>query len=166
MTHGRKPREPRWIPTAETMKLASHRAAKVHQADIAEVMTPLQQAFKALREGVATEWQWSVAASAVNVAKAVEKQGVVKGLYEHLRAADLALQSIYQRAMLRSGWRATSLNWIELDAISTAVDLHKFQLDQLSNGEIMQALQFAEAEIRSSGGRVIKLDRCAEGVPA
>ena len=155
MTSGRKPRRPRWLPTADTMKLASHRAARLSQAEVAEVMQPLRQAFQALREGVASEWHWSIAASAVNAAKAIERQGVVKGLHEHLRSADAALQAIYTRAMATGPWRPTPLHWHELDAIHAAVDLHEYQLKQLSRGEVLRAIDKAAAEIRSTGGRVV-----------
>lgn len=154
---GRKPRRPRWLPTAETMKLASHRAGRLSQAEVAEVMQPLRQAFRALREGVATEWQWSIAASAVNAAKAIEDQGVVKGLRGHLHTADHALQAIYTRAQAADAWRPTPLYWHEIDAIHTAVDLHQFQLEQLAHGEALRAIDKAAAEIRSTGGRVVAL---------
>lgn len=152
----RKPYRPRWQPTGNTMALALHKAAKPTADDIASVIDPVQAALKALREGVATEWQWSVLASAMNVAKAIEKQGVVKGLHEHLRAAELALNAIYGRAMATTTWCATSLYYIELDAVDTAVDLHRFQLNTLGRGELIRAIDYAQAEVKSSGGRVLQ----------
>lgn len=153
---GRKPRRIRWPATANTMALVCQRVALVTPAELAEVMAPLHAASRALREGVATEWQWSVLASSINAAMAVEKQGVVKGLHEHLHAAELALQGIYRRAMQGGTWRPTALYYLELDVINTAVDLHEFQLKQLSHGEVIRALDYAQAEVRSSGGKAIR----------
>lgn len=152
---GRKPRRPRWLPT-DTLSLVCRRIALISEAELTEVMQPVQQAFKALREGVADEWQWSVLASSINAAMAIEKQGVVKGLREHLHAAELALQSIGKRAMDTKEWRPTALYYVELDAIKTAIELHEFQLKQLSHGEVIRALDYAQAEIRCSGGRVMQ----------
>ena len=156
MSHGKPPRKPRWPAAVNTMDLARRRVALVTPVDLADVMGPLQAAFTALRQGVATEWQWSVLASAMNCAQAIDKQGVVKGLHVHLHAAELALQSIYNRAMATGTWQTTSLYYIELDAIDAAIDLHKFQLQQLSTGEVIKALDYAQAEVRSSGGRVMR----------
>lgn len=156
MSHGKPPRKPRWPAAVNTMDLVSRRVALVTPADLAQVLHPLQAAFTALRQGVATEWQWSVLASAMNCAQAIDKQGVVKGLHTHLRAAELALQSIYNRAIATGKWQPTSLYYIELDAIDTAIDLHKFQLQQLSTGEVIKALDYAKAEVRSSGGRALQ----------
>ena len=152
----RKTRRIRWPATGDTMWLASYHASKLSAGDVDEVMGPLQTAFTALREGVASEWHWSLAASAVNTAKAIEQQGVVRGLHEHLQAADLALASIYKRAMKDAGWKATALYYLELDAITTAVELHEYQLKQLSRGEMLRAIALAQAEVKSSGGRVLQ----------
>lgn len=161
MSHGRKPRRQRWAPT-DTFALAAHRASKLTQAELNGVMQPLQSAFRALRESVATETHWSYLASAINVAMAIEAQGVVRGLHEHLHAAELALQAIYRRAMEARYWKPVPLYYLELDAISTAVDLHAFQLSQLGHGEFNRALDNATAEVASSGGRVIKAAHTTE----
>lgn len=155
MSHGRKPRRIRWAPT-DTFTLAAHRASKLTQAEHEGVMQPLQAGFTALREGRACELDWCQLASAVNLAQAIEAQGIVRGLHEHLRAAELALQSVYSRAMVAGQWKPTALWVVELDAISTMVELHAFQLGQLAHGEFNRALDWAEAEVRSSGGRVIR----------
>lgn len=155
MSHGKPKRKPRWPAAVNTMDLVSRRVALVTPADLATVMEPLQAAFTALRQGVATEWQWSVLASAMNCAQAIEKQGVVRQLAGHLHAAELALHAIYQRAMAGGQWEPTALYFHELDDISEAIRLHKFQLQQLSTGEVIKALDYAQAEVRSSGGRVV-----------
>lgn len=156
MSHGKPKRKPRWPAAVNTMDLARRRVALITPADLADVMQPLQAAFTALRQGMATEQQWATLASAVNCAKAIDKQGVVKGLASHLLAAELALQSIYNRAMAAGQWQPTALYFQELDSIREAIRLHKFQLQQLSTGEVIKALDYADAEVRSSGGRVMR----------
>ena len=157
MTHGRKPpRKPRWPAVSNVLTIVKQRIALISAADLVITLQPLQAAFKALREGVATEWQWAQLASAINGAMAVEKQGVVKGVHAHLHAAELALQAIQQRAMATGTWQPTALYYQELDDISTAVNLHKYQLSQLSYGEVKAAANYAEAEVRSTGGQVMQ----------
>jgi hypothetical protein len=154
MTHGCKPRRIRWQPT-DPIALAYKRAALVTASELASITAPLEVALKALREGAATEWHWSLLASAINCAMAIEKQGVVKGLHAELRAAELALESIACRANAGGAWQATAPYYVELDAIETAIKLHKFQLRKLSGGEVIKALDYAEAKVRNSGGKAL-----------
>lgn len=154
MSRGRKPRRPGRI-SRDPIALARNNATRLTAAEIAQAITPLRAAARALREGVATEWDWAIVASAINVAQAIDKQGIVRGLAEHLHSAEVALQGIYARAMTSGTWCATALYYQELDHITTAVDLHEFQAGKLSSGEWRSALKRAEAEIRSTGGRVV-----------
>lgn len=156
MTHGRKPRKPRRI-SLDPVRLARNGATRLTPAEISAAIDPLRAAARALREGVASEWDWSIVASAMNVAQAIERQGIVRGLQEHLRSAELALQGIQQRAMASGEWRPTSLYYQELDHISSAVDLHEYQLGQLAYSEFRQAVARAASEIRSTGGRVFEV---------
>ena len=155
MTGKRKPRQPgRVNPFA--FQGAINTATKLTPGEIASVIEPLNAAARALREGVADEDQWSRVVSAINVAQAIERQGVVRGLREHLHCAELALQGIRQRAVARTGeWDRTALYYQELDHINEAVDLHAFQLSQLSYGEYARAIRYAVGEIQSTGGVVI-----------
>lgn len=156
-----KPRR-RCRPSAialDPITLAMHRASRVSAEDVEAVLDPIRAAFKALREGVATELQWSVLASSVNVAMTIENQGVVTGLAAHLKAAEQALQQIYLRAIDSGGWRPPALYWQEIDAVDEFVPLHKFQLEQLSRGEVLKAMDKTEAVIRSCRGTVIHVDQ-------
>jgi len=164
MSHGRKPRRPGRI-SPNPIALARNNATRLTPAEISKAITPLRAAARALREGVATEWEWSVVASAMNVAQVIERQGVVRGLVEHLHSAELALQAIQQRAMSGGAWQATALYYQELDHITEAVDLHEFQMQQLSYGEFRRAVVRAEAEIRSAGGPVVDVGQM-EGMAA
>lgn len=161
MTHGRKPRKPRPV-SPDPLLLARNAATRLTPAEIATAIDPLRQAARALREGVATEWDWSVVASAINVAKAIERGGVVRGLAEHLHSAESALQAIERRAMASGAWQPTALYYWELDQINTAVDLHEFQMRQLAYGEFRRAVARAVAEIRSTSGRVVDVGQMEE----
>lgn len=156
MSRSHKPRKayrPRLI-AVNTLEIALHRAAKPAPADRAEVLNILRLAAKALREGVATELQWSIVAGGVDVAKAIERQGIVRGLAEHLASAEASLQAIYDRAMATGVWKPTALYYYELDAVQTFVDLHVFQVNQLGRAEFLAAIDTAQACIHANGDKV------------
>ena len=150
---GRKPRRIRWQPTANTLGIALHFAAKPEKADTDQVLKALQVAFRALREGVATELQWSVLAGSLDVSHAIETQGVVRGLADHLANAEEALQMIYNRARKYGDWRPTALHFHELDAVHTFVDLHCYQVRQLGRAEFLSAIETAQGQVRANGGQ-------------
>lgn len=155
MASNKKPRKayrPRPI-TADTMALATHFAAKPSAADRAEVLGMLRQALTALRQGVATEHQWSVAAGSVTVALAIEHRGIVRGLLGHLKAAEQALQDIYDRALRTGGgrWVRVTLYYQELDALQTFLDLHAFQVKQLGRAEFLAAIDAAQKDTIAKG---------------
>lgn len=90
-------------------------------------------AMQALREGVATEHQWSIAAGGATLALAIAHQGIVPGLRGHIKAAEQVLQDIHVRA-LRTGrgrWVRVTLDLNELDALQTFMDLHAYQVRKL-----------------------------------
>lgn len=156
MTHGRPARRPRYAVTTNTMSLVLRRVTRLTAHELGHVLGPIEASMTALREGVATELQWSILASAVEIALAVEDKGTVRGLRGHLEAAERALQGIKLRAMATGEWRATALYYQELDDVKAAVELHRFQLEQLSSAEAIKALDLARGRVRSAGGRVIE----------
>jgi hypothetical protein len=169
MSRSKKPRKacrPRPI-TADTMALATHFAAKPSVADRAEVLGILRQAIQALREGVATEHQWSVAAGSVTVALAIERQGIVRGLQGHLKTAEQALQDIYDRALRTGGgrWVRVTLYYQELDALQTFMDLHAFQVKQLGRAEFLAAIDAAQ-KTTIAQGHTATLERNTERLAA
>ncbi len=161
MNGARKPRRVRWPATTNTLALALDGAAKPAWGDIHQILQTMAVAFKAMREGVATELQWSILAGGLDMSKAIERQGVVRGLSGHLAAAETALQHIYDRAKLADGWRPTVLYFNELEDIKTFVNLHAFQFRQLSRGELKRAIASATGQIRSNGGKVNLADSAA-----
>ena len=155
MTHGRKPRTAR-ISTNPLM-LALMTATRLTKTEIAEVMTPVRQCLKAVREGVATQLQFEVLQSTMVIAEAIEHSGIVRGLASHVASALQACAAIEARALASGAWRPTALYFNELDALTTAVDLHEFQLRQLSAGELQRIVAQTMARTRSTGGSVVRV---------
>lgn len=156
MSHGRPPRRVRFAPTPHTMSLVVRKVTRLTAHELGQVLGPIESSLTALREGVASELQWSILASSVEIAIAIEDKGQVRGLREHLEAAERALQGIKLRAMATGEWLATSLYYQELDDVKAAVELHRFQLEQLSSTEAVKAIDLAKGRVRAAGGRVIE----------
>ncbi|MBF9263914.1 hypothetical protein [Paracidovorax cattleyae] len=114
-------------------------------------MTPLRAAECRLREGVATADQWAVVNTAMLIAQEIERQGVVRGLREHIDAALQALASIEARAIPGETWTPTALWFYELDAVREGLRLHQYQLEQLSFGELHTATSKVLARHQSAG---------------
>lgn len=157
----RRPRQVR--VTRNPIQHAKMHAAKYTPTEVRQMMAPVYAALTALREGVANEMQWMQLASSVNVAKAIEKRSVVHGLSEHLASAELALKAIELRAKTEGRWKAVTLYFHELDNVTAAINLHRYQLLQLSYGELKACVEYARAEIQSSGGKVLYVESSSEG---
>lgn len=139
------------------LALAMRRASKIPAAEIATVLAPVLESFSHLREGVATETQWQILASTVELALAIERQGVIRGVLGHVTAAEASLAAIKHRAMEGGAWRPTSLHWQEIEALDTFLPIHRFQLENLSEGEWLRAYDRAVAAVRSAGGQVVDI---------
>lgn len=161
MSHGRPPRRVRFAPTPHTMNLVVRQVTRLTAYELGQVLSPIESSMTALREGVASELDWQMLASAVELALAVEDKGVIRGMRGHLEAAEHALHGIKLRAMASGEWIPTPLYYQELDDVKAAVELHRFQLEQLSSAEATKALDLATGRVRAAGGRVIERDRSA-----
>lgn len=140
----------------DNMAYAREGACLIPRQDTDDIMRALGVAIKAMREGVATMQQWSVIAGTVEFARAIERQGVVRGLHGHIELADDAMASIHKRAMVKGGgkWAAPTLYFQEIDALSCLSDLHHFQLRRLGKAEMLSALKLAQAHIEQQGHTV------------
>lgn len=137
--------------TAFTLDLAIHHAAKPAKEDRDQVQSLLVNSMKALREGRATELDWSVVAGSVTVARKIEASKIVTGLLPEIDAADAALQMIYNRATSSGRWLAPTLHHQEIKTLQELVNLHKFQLDQLGRGELLGLLDKAVTQVNNDG---------------
>lgn len=66
-----------------------------------------------------------------------------------------ALVAVEQRATAAGPWRTPTLYAAEIDAISTLVDVHLYQLQQLSYGEFRAVYQKTIGQVRTQGGQVV-----------
>lgn len=161
----RKPRQPRTI--RDPISHAILRATRLTDPEIASIMAPIRTCETALRRGVATQMQWEILQTTVMAAGNIEKSRIVRGLSEHIASATAAIDAIGRRARLTGTWRPTALHYQELDAITTMVDLHDFQLRQLSAGELHRIIKQLMDATQSQGGQVVRVslaDLAADGL--
>lgn len=154
MSGAKKPRRPRWLPTAETMKLATLQAAKPPKEHVDQILGSMRAAHKALREGVATVRQWGILAGSVALAKAIHELRVVRDIDGHRLAAAAALEAVYLRSQSDAGWKQDQLSFDELDALDTFTLLHKTQLENLGRAEFFAAVDRATGQMRAAGDTV------------
>lgn len=126
-----------------TRQPARKASVKPSQHNIRGVLEPLQAAHHALRCGVATQRHWAVMAGCIQVAQAIEAQGTIHGLTEHLASAHAAMQAIFTRCSGLGTWRNTALRFDEADALRTFVDLHTLQIQQLGQSGYLRAINDA-----------------------
>lgn len=151
MTHGRPPRKPRWQATPDTLVIARHRAAKPEAEHIDTLVHLLQKCFDNLRQGKATELQFSILRGAIDTARMIERQGVVKGLTQTIDQASAALDAIWPRIVKDGSWGTTALYATELADLRDFVSLHIWQIRQLSRAEYLRAVDSARGLIGPSG---------------
>lgn len=135
-------------------------ATKPSPGQIAQIKLSMQAAAKAMREGVGTERDWSVLAGELALAIAIERGGIVRGLMGHFESFDRVLQAIHDRCSKPvlvgqpAQWQRTALWHYELDELRNFIDLHSYQLTQLSRSELEAALDKAQNNIISNGDTV------------
>lgn len=141
-----------------TLAAAKARATKLTAAEVSSTMQPARLSLDALRRGVATLDHHCIAHTAIAIAEAVEEQGVVTGLAHYWEAADKALATVWARAMATGAWRAPTLRGREIAAITEAIELHAWQIEQLSAGELHRAAKKLIARTQTARKPV---ERCA-----
>lgn len=140
--------------TPTTVLAAVEGSSALDAQEIAAVIDPLRRAVDALRTGAASFDDWLRLASVVNIANAIERQGVVRGMASELVKCEAAVQAIGDRTGdTHDTWKSPTLYAAEIVATSDLVHWHKFQLQQLSYKEYDTARNYAVAKVRSSGGR-------------
>lgn len=165
MTHGRKPRKPRTV-RRDVLRLVQLQTGKLTTQEVAETIAAPRTCAARLREGVATEDQHTVLYTCLQIAMGIEDSGIVRGLREHLASALQAMDTIRARALASGAWRPTALYYHELDALREAVDLHEYQLRQVSAGELHAIASKLIARTASTGGRVVHTDMTNLGLAA
>lgn len=162
-----KPRRPRWPATPHTLFKAHMRAARLTPAEVAQIMAKLRPAADQILAGVGSRAHWAALAGACTMAQAIESQGIVRGLSDHLALAEGSLNAIAQRAEVQEAgptashaaaptWRPTPLRFDERDNIALLLDLVEFQVSQLSAGELADVTARAQARVLQAGGEVVR----------
>lgn len=155
MTHGRKPRKPRHVRT-DTLMAAQLRASRPTPTDLASIMNPVRECFAHVRTATATELHHQVLHSTLTIAQEIERDGIVRGLVEHIELAMTASSTYSARCLASGAWQTTVCHFHELDAISSMLDLHAFQLEQLSAAEYHRITQRLIARTKQEGGQVLE----------
>lgn len=140
----RLPRVRRHAAAVNTLALALGGAIKPTPAKVAELFTKIKAAATAMRKGRGAELDASILAGSLLLAQSIEKLGIVKGLQEHLHGMAVALKSIQGKATRSGSWQHPTLHFHELDAINTFVELHQFQISNLSKAELEAAFHLAK----------------------
>ena len=148
---GQRPRRIRYIPTPHTMAIALNNAAKPARADVTEILQAVHAAHTALRRGVGTELQWAILSGTLAVAHSIHKMGVVRDIDGHLAAADVALQTIHDRATASGHWQAPALWFDEMESLEVFVELHALRARQLGRAEFLRAIELAATSIKTAG---------------
>lgn len=148
-----KPRQRK--PRSNPMAIALAKASRFTPAEMQRMEEHLKGHLAALREGRATRVNFAGISTATELALAIEDQGVVRGLAEHLERAEVAMHSVRRRSDFASGWRTPTLHWHEIDALNEMLRLHLFQLEQLSYGEYQAAWRLMVGRVTSKGGEII-----------
>lgn len=128
--------------------------SKLTPSEIAQVITPVRAAMLHLKRCTATQHDFVWLCTAGQIGMSIERGGVVRGLASHMQAGLDALQAVAARGTTAGEWRSPAMRAAEIDAIDTMLDLHEYQLKQLSYGEFTQANRSAALRVSSTGGQV------------
>jgi len=162
MNGKRKPRQPRWLPTGNTALIAINRACKLTRHEIDHIIGHTKLGMTALREGRATDFHWTLVAGMINAALHIQLQGVVKIPGDYLANAEAAANAVRERAEASGTWKSPTLYAREIEALQVCIELHEFQLSQLSQGEALAAIGHAEANVKRLGGQVLPREEVAK----
>jgi hypothetical protein len=128
---------------------------KLTPGEVAQAITPMREAMLNLKRRTATEANFVWITTCAHMGLSIERQGVVRGLAQHFEAAMDACRAIDTRARTTGQWCSPCLHGSEIETLDTAIDLHEYQLQQLSYGEFIQASDNATLRTRSTGGVVV-----------
>lgn len=153
----KKPRRIRYPAITNVMEVVKSQVAALNRSDVDEIFLTLKEALKNMKLGHGTEGNWSVLVGMLEVATAIEKMGIVKGLSGHFQDANRALKAIYSRSMRDGDWKNPTLYWHEMEAIQLFIELHEFQAKQLGSKEFDLAIELASHEIRKQGNGYVHI---------
>lgn len=115
------------------LMIAINRAAKLLPAELAELLTPVNTAFDAFRQGHGQQSHWAKLADALNIAEALAKRGIANDHLASFLEAQAALSAVHNRHSQNGSW---VLRGPEIAAIAFALFVNKVQLSLCSRGEL------------------------------
>ena len=143
----------------DPFSLAMYKATALTGEEVNRAITRVRSAFDAMRRGEATYRQMACLCTAMELSLSIEQMGVVKGLSQQLLAAEDAILRLLGAAKAApGGWKPPVCRGEQLTVIDEFIDLHKFQLEQISYGEYQRAWQMTVGRTRSKGGDVLKAE--------
>lgn len=150
MPRSHKPRK-RYIPKrvlANALGTALDRVAVLDGDQRLCLNTPLLDAFTAFRAGRGTRDQWLTLADALNVAEAVAAQGLFReDQPDAYTAAQKVLADLSDRHAASGRW---TLHGHEITTLDIAVQCHELQLDHISQGELLDAIETVKRRVRGA----------------
>jgi hypothetical protein len=148
-------RRRRVVPT-NPIALALHKAAGFTSLEFLRIEEQLRGHFDALRSGGGTRYHFAGVCTACELGLAIESRGIVRGLRDQFQAAERLLLELKGKAEIGGGWINPILTGPQLSQLNEMVDLHLFQLKQLSYGEYQAAWRLMVGRVTSSGGDLIR----------
>jgi len=147
----------RRLALSNPMALALHKASGFTRAELARIEAQLRGHFDALRAGHGTRHHFAGVSTFVELGLAIESQGVVRGLRDRFQAAERLLLQLKGTAERQgaAAWANPILTGPQIAMLDELVDLHLFQLKQLSYGEYQAAWRLMVGRVTSSGGEVL-----------
>ena len=146
----------RRVVPANPIALALHKATGFTPVELSRIEAQLRGHFDALRSGDGTRHHFAGVCTACELGSAIESRGVVRGLREQFREAERLLLELKGKAEIGGGWINPILTGPQLSQLDEMVDLHLFQLKQLSYGEYQAAWRLMVGRVTSSGGDLIR----------
>lgn len=154
MNGRRKPFRSRWAK-GNTFATINRHGTRLSATEIASVIDPVRDCFAQIRASTATETHFAVLQTTIQVAEEIEAQGVVRGLSEHISSALGACQGYAARCTSTGAWQPTAIHFYELDALATVIDLHAYQLTEVTAHELQRAADKVIARAQSAGIEVL-----------
>ena len=149
-------------PLHNPFAVARNQATRLTGAELDEVMVPIRAAATRMRQGLATHDDHAVLDGSLRMAQSIEQQGIVRGLAGHFADIERTLAAIGARATAASGrWQSPTLHFQELEAIQLLLDLHHYQIKQLSFAEFRRAYDLTVAHIRTARTPLVQLGKGA-----
>ena len=152
----RKMTRRRRVVPANPIALALHKAAGFTRIELSRIEAQLRGHFDALRSGGGTRHHFAGVCTACELGLAIESRGVVRGLREQLQVVERLLLDLKGKAETGGGWINPILTGPQLSLLDEMIDLHLFQLKQLSYGEYQAAWRLMVGRVTSSGGEVLR----------